>query len=287
MVRRDQRQLTDEDRVRLLRAFMRREDGPLLVVDALNMLRHVEHGARDVWPEALRSVGLDAVVRIIESHELNDNLDHSMARTLSKCLRGDNGGGADRVANTIVSRAARRYGSTYDVSKTLGTLAKLAPSNFLSRVFPDDADGPAIRLRGDDRADPLSMIPPEELIHWCRQDNDRWSRIAPYIYPFSRNAERAGEGNGISALALAVLDTTPNPASMIECFFQHLPPKSWSGSRAAIIERRLSMLETLREHRSHEVGETINRLSLETRGRLDRIRRDEQAEDRERDQRFE
>lgn len=287
IVWRDQRQLADEDRVRLLRAFMRREDGPMLVVEALNMLRHVENGAREVWPEMLRSVGLDAVVRIIESHTLNDNLDHAMARTLSKCLRGDNGGGADRVTNAIVSRAARRYGSTYDVSKTLGTLANLAPSNFLNRVFPDDADGPAIRFREDDRADPLPMISPEELIHWCRQHKDRWSRIAPYINPFSRNAERAGEGSGISALALAVLDTTPDPASMIECFFQHLPPKSWSGSRAAIIERRLSMLETLREHRSLEVGETINRLSLETRGRLDRIRRGEQDEDRERDQRFE
>ena len=287
VVWREQRQLADEDRIRLLRAFLRRDDGPLLVVGALNMLRHVENGARDAWPEALRSVGLDAISQIVNGHELNANLDHDAARALSQCLRGDNGGGAVRVVDAIVDRAARRYGSTYDVADILGTLAQQAPTSFLSRVFLDGADKPAIRFRGDDRANPLSRISPDDLVQWCRQDDGRWSRVAPFINPFSRDADGTGEGNALSSLALEVLEATPDPAAMIECFFQHLAPMSCSGSRADIIERRLSMLETLRDHRAPEVGETITRLSPEIRMRIDRTRRLEQEEDRERDQRFE
>jgi hypothetical protein len=287
IVWREQRQLSDADRIRLLRAFLRRDDGPLLVVDALTMLRHVEQGARDAWPEDLRSIGLDAVVRIVDGHEMDANLDYKVARALSKCLRGDNGGGAVRVVDSIVARAGRRYGSIYDVADILGTLSQQAPTSVLNGIFPDGADGPAIRFRGDDRANPLSRISPDDLVRWCRQDNGRWSRVVPYINPFSSDAERTGEGTTLSSLALEVLEAAPDPAAVIECFFEQLVPMSWSGSRAGIIEGRLTILETLRNHPAPEVDETVTRLSPEIRMRIDRARRREREEDRERDQRFE
>ncbi|WP_306131683.1 ATP-binding protein [Roseivivax marinus] len=284
---REQRQLTDGDRVRILRAFMRREDGPLLVVDALNMLRHVEDGARDVWPEALRSVGLDAISTLVESHELNANLDHDMARVLAACLRGENGEGANRIADVIILRASRRYGSTYDVNDTLGALAQHAPSAFLNRIFPEGANRPAIRFGGAGRGDPLSRISPEDLIMWCGQEIDRWARVAPFINPFSHDAERTGEAKSLSRLALAALDATPDPGAMTDFFFQHVAPMSWSGSRVAIIERRLSLLEALRDRGAPEIDEVIAQRSPGVRAGIERIRREEQAEDTERDQRFE
>lgn len=284
---REERGLDDEDRVRLLRAFMNRADGPVLVTEALNMLRHVEEGAREVWPEALRAVGIDAVVAVVEGHELNDNLDHNIARALSYCLRGDNGADANRVMDAIIARGSRRYGSTYDLRDTLGTLAQRTPSIFLSRVFPDGAEMPSVRFRDGLRPGPLSRIPPDDLIEWCRVDADRWTRVAPHISPFSRGTEGESETGSISPLAAAFLDAAPDPEEVVEAYLQHLTPMSWSGSRADIMERRLEVIEALHDHPAPEVGRAIARLAPSIRARIDRIRQAEQEEDRERDQRFE
>ncbi len=284
---REERELSDEDRVRLLRTVLAKSGGPELVVNALTMLRYVEGNARDRWPENLREVGLDAVVGIISAEDLNPTKDARMSRALSACLRGDDGSGASRVMEAIVDRAARRYGSTYDVERALATLAERAPEVFLGRVFSDEADGPSLRFRDGRRPGPLSHVPTEALIEWCRQNPDRWTRVAPQISPFSRGIDDEGETGQISPLAVAFLEAAPRPEDVVEAYLQHLTPMSWSGSRADIMERRLAVIESLQDHPAPEVGHTISRLAPDIRARIDRIRQAEQEEDRERDQRFE
>jgi hypothetical protein len=286
IVWREQRGLDDEGRVCLLRAFMKRADGPVLVTDALKMLRHVEGGKREIWPEALRAAGFDAVIAIMEGHELNDNLDHDTARTLSYCLRGDNGADADRVMDAIIARAARRYGSTYDMTDTLGALARQSPHTFLSSVFPDGAEVPSLKFRDSLRPGPMSRLPPEALIEWCNESPDRWTRVAPHISPFSRGSEE-NETGSISAISTAFLEAAPRPEVLVGAYLQQLAPTSWSGSRADIMERRLAIIEALHGHAAPEVSHTIARLAPDIRSQIARIRYAEQEEDRERDQRFE
>ena len=283
----DGRELDDEGRVRLLRAFMKRADGPYLVVDGLNMLRHVEKGARDVWPDSIRTVGLDAVIATIEGHELNSNLDHSIARALSYCLHGDNGANANRVMDAIIARAARRYGSTYDLADTLGTLAQRSSSVFLSRVFPDGAEQPSIRFHDSLRSGPLSRLPPEAVIAWCREGGDRWLQMAAHIPPFSCKFGDDGEAAGVSLLASEFLKAAPHPEEVVGMYLRHLAPSSWGGSKAEIMERRLASIEALCDHSAPEVGHTIARLAPGIRARIARIRQAELEEDRDRDQRFE
>lgn len=284
---REERELSDEDRVRLLRTILSKSGGPEQVVNALAMLRYVEGNVRDRWPEDLREVGLDAVVGIISAEDLNPTKDERMSRAMSACLRGDDGSGASRVMEAIVNRAARRYGSTYDVERALATLAERAPEVFLSRVFLDEADGPSIRFQDGRRPGPLSHVPTEALIEWCRQNPDRWTRVAPQISPFSRGIDDEGETGQISPLAFAFLEAAPRPEDVVEAYLQHLAPMTWSGSRAAIMERRLAAIESLQDHPAPEVGHTISRLAPDIRARIDRIRQAEQEEGRERDQRFE
>lgn len=284
---REERGLHDEDRVRLLRALMKRADGAVLVLDALKMLRHVEVGKREIWPGSLRAVGFDAVIAVIEGYELNDNLDHDLALALSSCLRGDNGGDANRVMGAIIARAARRYGSTYDLTATLGTLARQSPRIFLSRAFPDGAELPTIRFRDSLRSGPLSRLPPEAVIEWCNENADRWTRVALHISPFSLGSEEEDEAGSISQVAAAFLEVAPRPDVLVEAFLQHLAPMSWSGSRADIMERRLAVIESLKGHPAPEVGLTIARLAPGIRAHIARIRHAEHEEDRERDQRFE
>lgn len=287
IVWREERGLDDEGRVCLLRAFMNREDGPVLVTDALNMLRNVQKAEHVIWSDSLSAVGLDAVIAIIDSNELSHNLDHNIACALSCCLHGDNEAGANRVMNAVIARAARRYGTTYDLRDTLCTLVQQSPRVFLSKVFPDGARLPSIKFRDSLRPGPFSRLPPEVLIEWCNENADRWAQVAPYISPFSRGSEEDDETGPISPVAAAFLEAAPRPEVLVEAYLQHLAPMSWSGSCADIMERRLAVIEAMHSHPAPEVGHTIARLTPGIRARIARIRHAEQEEDRDRDQRFE
>ena len=187
----------------------------------------------------------------------------------------------------MVDRAARRYGSTHDIERTLTALAERAPEVFLGRVFLDEADEPSIRFRDGRRPGPLSRVPTEALIEWCRQNPDRWTKVARQISPFAPGIDDEGESGQISPLAQAFFKAAPRPEDVVEAYLQHLAPMSWSGSRAAIMERRLAVIESLQDHPAPEVRHTISRLVPDIRARIDRIRQAEQAESRDRDQRFE
>lgn len=284
---REERELNDVSRIRLLRTVLSKPGGPGLVVDALGRLRYVERNARDRWPEDLREIGFDAITAIISAEELNPTKDDRISHALTACLRGDDGRGASRVVEAILARAARRYGSTHDVERTLVALAEQSPGVFLDHVFSNDAEGPAIRFADGRRPGPLSHVPPQALIAWCRQNSDRWARVAPWISPFSRGIDDEGESGQISPLALAFLEAAPNPVTVIEAYFQNLAPMSWSGSRAAIMERRLSIMEALQDHPTIDVRQVIAHLTPDLRHRIARIRRAELDESRQRDERFE
>ena len=284
---REERELSDEDRVRLLRTIFAKPGGHEQVADALRMLHFVEGNARDRWPEDLREVGLDAIIGIISAEELNPTKDDRISCTLSACLRGDDGRGASRVIEAIVDRAARRYGSAYDVQRTLAALAERAPEVFLDRIFADEPARLQLRLEVGRRPGPLLHVPIEALIEWCKREPYRWARVAPWITPFSRGSDDEDEAEQVSPFALAFLEAAPNLEEVVEAYLQNLTPMSLSGSRADIMERRLTAIEALQDHPLLDIRHAIARLAPAIRTQIARIRRAEQEDHRQRDERFE
>ena len=286
----EKQELSDADRVRLLRAILDKTDGPGEVVSALEMLRFIEGDSRDCWPQDLRTVGLDAIVQIFNTDDLGPNTDDSVSSVLAACLRGDNGSDAAYAMDMIANYAAKRYGSTYGIERTLATLAERSPEIFLSRAFPDRASEPTFRFRDDQRFGPLLHVPVEALIEWCKQDPDRWERVTPQISPFSSEIGDEDEAGQISSFAIAFLKAAPRPEDVIRAYLQQIAPMNWSGSRADIMERRLNAMETADELSMPEFRHVISRIAPDIRARIGRIREAEQEEEREwsqRDQRFE
>lgn len=285
---REQRKLSDQMRVRLLCLLLVKKGGPEQIIDALNMLRHVEGNKRDCWPEEIRQLGLKAINRVVFEGSLSGVTAEQTARVLAACLRGDDGSAAESVMDAIVDRAASRYGSTYDVERLLSTLAADAPAVFLDRIFSENPNAPRLRLRGGGHPGPLHHVPLEALSEWCKEDPTRWARVAPQICPFTNALGGENDVGIISEFAKAFFSAAPNPAEVVENYLQHLSPSSWSGSRADIMERRLdAMIGYLVDHRNPEIANTIARLTPGIRSGIDLVRKAEQTEDRERDQRFE
>lgn len=282
---REERGLEDADRVRLLRAILGRPDGPELVVGALNMLRHVEGTAHSEWSADIRRIGREALCALLrrDREEMNDNLDHDMARVLPLCVVTHDE--AATVLDAVSTRVARAYGSIYDIDETVAGLAEISPLAFLNRAF---AYGPpTIDLRGGITAAPLSRIPPATLVGWCQSRlDDMWGRIAWALKPFSGRHAEAG-ANDLPAHATALLDAAPDPVAVLEAYAGDIDLGSFTGSRAAAIETRLLALEALRNHPRPEVRAAVRPILLRVRDLIVRIREDERREDEERDQRFE
>ena len=283
----EKRKLNDDQRVCLLRALLTREDGAILVVEALSLLAFVERGSHTAWPEELKNVGVDAVIAIISNPSIDSNVDSDMAKTLSCCLRDDNSSFANRCMDAIIERVAQRYGSTHDVRCTFSELARKSPHIFLSKVFPDGVDAPSICLLSVLDQEHLMNVPGDSLIAWCNENPKRWSKVAPNISPFATGLNDDSEDSDNWSLAVEFLNAAPFPEEIVKVYLQHLEPMSWSGSQADIVEHRLERIETLGSHPVAEVGHTIARLAPGIRADIDRIRQVELAEVRNRDERFE
>jgi hypothetical protein len=285
IVWREGRDLGDGERVRLLRAILGRPDGSGLVVDTLNMLRHVEGKAHRGWSDDLRRIGRAAICDLLRGgrEEMNDLLDHNMARALPLCAADHEEAAA--VLDAVCARVARTYGRIYDIDETVAGLAEIVPIAFLDRAF---AYGPStIDLRGSIGATPLARISPSTLIEWCQtRSDDVWRRMAWALQPFSGRRDDAVSGE-LPEHAVALLEAAPDPVPVIEAYAHDIDLGSFTGSRAAAMETRLLALEALRNHPRSEVRAAVEPILTTVRELIDRIREEERLEDEERDQRFE
>jgi len=284
---REERDLGDGDRVRLLRAIFLKENGASVVVDSLSMLSPPQGTVLGSWSDGLRELGLNAILCLLSSESINATVMGHMARSLSSCLRGDDGTDAHRVMEAIVDRAGRRYGSTFDIHPLLVALAKSTPEVFLSGVFPDDREGTSLRLRDDTRSCPISQLPLGPLTKWCGDRPDRWERVAQEICPFAKEGQGDDGTRLISPFAVEFLEAAPVPAIVVEAYLTHLHPSGWSGSLAEAMTRRLEAMASLAENPSPEVRQAILRRVPDIQSEIARIRQVEIEEDRARDQSFE
>lgn len=288
----DQHGLNDADRVRLLTAMQTGQYGLEAIIDALAMLRHNEEKSPSDWPPELRGVGINTVALMLTRGDdrLNSNLDFHAAEVVQKCLVPRDEVGARRLVDAMVAHARRRYGSLYDVERTVAALAERAPFVFLDRAL--GASDPRLRLSRDSTFEksPLGGIEPQLLIDWCRMGGaERWISVADAIQPFGPDdtSEADSHTTGLSSQAKLLLATAPDPEAVVAVFFGHVSPMSWSGSRADIMERRLLAMEQLASHPNERVRQAFDQGALGLRQIIARERERERAEDRERDVSFE
>ena len=88
-------------------------------------------------------------------------------------------------------------------------------------------------------------------------------------------------------LALALMGASPNPEAVLDIFFERFQPSSWSGSRADIMENRMSLLRALEKHSVLAIQGWAKKAIPELQKQIKATREWEEQHDRERDERFE
>ena len=171
----------------------------------------------------------------------------------------------------------------------LRALFRLNAGAVLDALFASEEDDRQTRASVLDhfaghRGNPSDAISCEALVSWCEGDRERRYAFAASIITFARRAEETGP-QVWSDQARALLTHAPDPERVLALFLERFQPRSWSGSRAAIIEANARLLDSLMPdvQALPFVTEAKARLAQE----IARERQWETQQDRARDERFE
>jgi len=122
-------------------------------------------------------------------------------------------------------------------------------------------------------------VPAQVLIEWCElSPPDRYPFVAASCQLFD-----SGKGEGdlvaVSQTAGIVLRHAPDKLAVLNEFVNRFRPRSWSGSRAEILERRFPLLQSLNPDNDPELAKFIARAEIDLRKLISEERRYEAREE--------
>jgi hypothetical protein len=135
------------------------------------------------------------------------------------------------------------------------------------------------------RKNPLDAVPVEEMLRWC--DEEPTARYPAMSHVVSYYSVPKDGGAEWAPLAMEMLKRAPDPLAILETFVGRFRPTSWSGSRAAIIESRLGLLERLDELKNAFLTDYAVRIRPQLLDEIAKTRRWENERDSARDETFE
>lgn len=276
----------------LLSAIAALPGGYSVAIDVLSMRLHSDRDKKiDHQPELIE-LGRELLSQA--QFESRDNMqDHRMRMIIDASLRGPEAEMTAKILSERFKKGLADYSIyAFHFPKVVEGIFKHQPRVALDTFFGDalsDA-GEMIEVDSfddpsDRRKNPLDAIADEELMNWCLEgEQSRYAAIARAISFF-----RAGEDKPIewTPLALQILRNAPDTVPIFEIFFDRFSPRSWSGSRAAIMESRLPLLDGLQTLGNSAIIALASRKRSEFQASIARQREWENERDRERDERFE
>lgn len=284
--------LNGDDLGAIVLSLAQQENGYGVATDILSMRFHSDHDQkREDAPELINAGRKLLAEAVFKSH---DNMqDYSLQSIANVCLRGSEGAIAAQLLCERIKQGLADYSfHAYNYGKLLKSIFQLQPTAALSVFFVagsqtdgadldvDDFDDPS-----DRRPNPLDGVPMDNMLQWCdAKPDERYPVIARAV-----SYQTAAENGGVewTPLALEMLKRAPDAVSVLETFVNRFSPTSWSGSRAAIVESRVPLLDQLDVLNNPALAEFVAKIRPELSEEIARMRKWENEQDRERDERFE
>lgn len=237
----------------------------------------------------LIAAGLELFEKIKFSHTDKDS--YQIVELAKICLSTKNSGSTATKIAANLKEAIRNYeASPMENARLLETLLSTHPRTTLTTLFDDEAD----EDRQHDLFDvphelypnPADSIPLTTLLSWCEEDPIKRFPIAARICTIHK-ADNSKHSEVWTIQALEILNKSPDPEKVIRVFSARLYPMSWSGSRAAVMEKNATLLEDLEaqspQSTHHWIQEEIQALAKA----IEYEKTMEFNRDRARDERFE
>ena len=239
-----------DDLALLLLEVAARPGGWRVAIEILDMRCFSDDSAKRPHEERLLSAGRELLRNSQFDGEGSGN-EHRVGGVVEKCLAGD---GGPAVASELAARLKRAVASndTYalDQLDVISALLKTQPHSTLDAFFEGDERsrraGTALfdHLDGH-RTNPLNFVARTDLVAWCQADAPvRFALLAESV----DLSAPALDGDGSprwSEQARTLLEACPTPEAVLEGLVGRFRPRSWRGSRAAVMEANGRLLDDL------------------------------------------
>ncbi|WP_269525892.1 hypothetical protein [Coraliomargarita parva] len=286
--------ISDDDLLNLMKIVSKYDGGDDVCLEILAFRYGKQFDDSFEVASEVRSFGQILLSRFVFSHDhQQDGLrDHTLSLVFGSFLnQEDDYSCALDVSRNMAVCCVENYISAHDYTSSLKTLIKCQPQAFLEGFFVPEFDkiqearNFIVNPFRDSEKSVLSDIDVEVLGKWLQGDPaTRCRKFAILFYPFE---DSSADGLVWSKVALKILRMAPEPDIVLDEFEQYLCPNSWSGSRALIMEKRLSVLLLLRSEPDIHVSEWIDGAQRRMCERIELERRWEAERAREENERFE
>lgn len=138
----------------------------------------------------------------------------------------------------------------------------------------------------------LNDVPTNRLLAWCNKDELRIQAVAKSISAFEHlpkepNQEEKLRQVTLTEHALVLLDVAKDKLAIANEIYEDISPNSWSGSRADIMEERMTAFSALTNYATSEIRQFAESKMLILREAIGEARKFEAHRFAEREQRFE
>jgi hypothetical protein len=284
--------ISGDDLRTIVLTLAKQENGYGIATDILSMRFHSDRDQKKEYSSEL----IDAGRTLLSSPVFTDcdNMHDYRLSTIAKvCLRGGEGSPAAHSLCEQIKQGFTDYSfRAYNHEELLQSIFQLQPRIALDVFFGgapqadcpdldvDDFDSPS-----DRRKNPLDGVPVGEMLQWC--DEKPVERYPAVSRAVSYHTAPKDGGTEWTPLAMEMLKRAPDPLAVLETFVRRFSPTSWSGSRAAIIESRLGLLDRLDELKNASLADYVTQIRPQLVDDIARMRRWEDERDIARDERFE
>ncbi|MFW2342509.1 hypothetical protein [Brevundimonas sp.] len=240
----------------------------------------------------------------VSFYEKKNREPHMLADVVRLCLSNpEDTELAKDICHRLLAAIDEWKVSPWDFSEVVTELAAKFPRVVLETAFETD-EAEAGSRRGlfghfrESRPCPLRKIADDELLGWALERPEaRFPALAASILGWTGTKselkpdlapEDEDETGGLkwTPTALRLIHEAPDPVVVLTEFAENFRPSSWSGSLAEILSRREALLLALADHPDQRVQAWVRAAIPNLRDEVERTRKWEADNDRERDERF-
>jgi hypothetical protein len=224
----------------------------------------------DQLPISFVDFARESLVRQAFSRSLGmlPNLDYELQQISQACLCGEQGAEAAKIVatNLLVKILDNSVTGYQDYPMLMDSLTTCQSAIFLDvfigslsshreeidKIFDSESWHDDLGHRHNS----LDLIDHEVLLDWCEHDSDhRFSALAQVVQLCCSKPDQNGRPElAWSPIALELLSRAPKIHDVLISFDSVFFPRSYTGSRADMINGRLPLLDTLEQHLNPDVA---------------------------------
>lgn len=274
----------------LLLAIAAAPDGWSVAIEILNMRIFADRSAKRASEREIVEAAYELMGAATFASANRGQIEHELAEIAKACLAGPDARGvaaslATKLRLASIDRATNWSGHA-GLLRVLLESHTVAVLDALFDGLDEEQWVDTFEYLVGHRGNPLDVVAPGKLVEWCDAAPATRYKVAASIIKLSDREETGGQLRW-SEQAIALLQHAPDKKIVLEKYIDRFRPRSWSGSRAVLIEANAQLFDAVEPSLPPELHSYAAAGKARLLEEAARERRWEVEHDRERDERFE